>query len=566
MIIHSGHGRTHNLREADDSVQTGAVQRPAHASTADFPLAITDMPINATQRRLALGVVVLLFIVGLATAPFAGRPAARIDAFVPVLQTLLCFVDLVTAALLLSQYSVRPRYAILAVASGYLFSGLFAFAQTLAFPGAYSTTRLIGHGDTASWLFVFWHTAFTVAVLIYAISKDQKEKPKKAHGSSMIPILTVVAVVIIISTAATFVVSSFPPSGLIFYVTTTEQTVFAKYANIFLSLLNVTTLTVLFLRRRTILDLWLMVTLFAWLPNFLTAVYFTFVRFSIGWYVSRCFSIVASSTLLFVLLAEMTVLYARLANSITLSRRERAERLASVEAATSAMAHEIRQPLAGIANMGAACLNWLKATPANIERARECVTAMVDASHRAGQTISVTGGLFRKAPRQYTTLQLNDLCQEAINLMQHDILTNGISVRVRCRENLPLLNGDYTQIQQVILNLIRNAIDAMSARPASERHLRLSTSFDGKLATLCVRDSGPGVAEVDCEQIFQPFYSTKSNGMGLGLAISRKIIEEHGGTLRLAESQSQGSMFEIALPVSGSHADSAENLRSSSAD
>jgi signal transduction histidine kinase len=333
-----------------------------------------------------------------------------------------------------------------------------------------------------------------------------------------------------------------------------------SYLNIYLWLLNSTALLLLFFRRRTILDLWLIVTLFAWWPMFVVPLYFNMVRFSIGWYVARCLSVLVSSALLAVLLAEFTLLYARLANSISLLRRERAERLTSVEAATSAMAHEVRQPLAGIVTLGAAGLNWLKADPANIERARTCINAMIDAGRRADEIISGIGGLFRRVSTERAMVQLNDVCREAMRLVQHDVLANGISVRLRCRESLPLIHADHTQVQQVILNLVRNAIDAMGGRPADERRLRVWTSFDEKsLISLCVRDSGFGVSDDERGRIFEPFYTTKSNGMGLGLAICRTIIEEHGGALRLAETSSHGSMFEIVLPVSGSLPGSVEN-------
>jgi signal transduction histidine kinase len=109
------------------------------------------------------------------------------------------------------------------------------------------------------------------------------------------------------------------------------------------------------------------------------------------------------------------------------------------------------------------------------------------------------------------------------------------------------------------LNLVRNAIDAVSCRAAGERRLRLWTSFEGKSVSICVRDFGRGVSDDDVERIFEPFYTTKTTGMGLGLAICRTIIEEHGGTLRLAETHSHGSMFEIVLPVGEALSGSAES-------
>jgi signal transduction histidine kinase len=535
--------RAHNVRAADDSLHS-------QASSVDFPLVITAMPIDATHCRVACGVMIAIFIIELALAPFAHLPVAHINSFIPALQSVLCILHLITAVLLFSQYSIRPRFALLAIANGYVFSALFAFAQSLAFPGAYSSGGLIGNADTAVWLFIFWQTTFALATIVYALTKDEPDGWPSPRSSTR-GIVTAVTCVVAAVAGSTWLLLIYSPYLPRIFLTTDEvrvTTIF--YLNIYLWLLNSVALVLLFVRRRTILDLWLMVTLFAWWPMFLVPLYFTVVRFSIGWYVARSLSMLASSALLAVLLAETTLLYARLASSIGLLRRERAERLATVEAATSAMAHEVRQPLSGIANMGAAALNWLKATPTNIERASACLTAMIDAGHHAEEIISGIGGLFRRTPNERTMIQLNDLCREVAKLVQHDVIASGILVRLRCQEDLPLISADHTQIQQVMLNLVRNAIDAMGNRPAGNRRLRLWTNFDRKSIIVRVRDSGPGVSSNDRKRIFDPFYTTKATGMGLGLAICRKVIEEHGGTLRLADTGSHGSTFEIMLPVS----------------
>jgi signal transduction histidine kinase len=534
---------------------TGADSGRHEAGSFDynFPTVITDMPINAMQRRMALIVVVVLSVIGIATAPLADLPEARIDVFLPVLQAVLCVVDLISATLLYSQYWIRPRYAGLAIASGYQFSGLFAFAQTLAFPGAYSAAGLIGYRDTAGWIFILWHTVFSTAVLIYALTKERNERQSKLHRSPTVVIESTIATVIIVTATATFMVSSFPGLLPTLYLNDTQQTAWANAADIYLSLLNIATLTVLFFRRRTILDLWLLVTLFAWLPNFLTSACFTFVRFSIGWYVSRCFSVFASSTLLVVLLSEMTMLYVRLASSTLLLRRERTGRLASVEAATAAIAHEIRQPLAGIASFSFAGTKWLSRRPANVDRARSCFASILSATERSEEIITSVRRLFKKTPSAWTMIQLNDLIRLVMRLTQHDLLSGGIAVTTEYQGSLPLTYGDPTQLQQVVLNLVKNAIDAMHDRPAGERRLRLATGSDEHSAvSFYIRDSGSGVAVEDRERIFNPFFTTKMSGMGLGLTICRTIIEEHGGTLRLTKSGPGGSTFEFALPITSS--------------
>jgi signal transduction histidine kinase len=520
----------------------------------DFPVIITAMPINAAQRRIALGIVILLFVASVVVAPFANVPAGRVDAFIPVLQTVACLIDLMTAGLLLSQYSVRPLRAGLAIAAGYLFSGLFAFAQTLAFPGAYSAMGLFGDGsNTAGWLFVLWQTAFPVAVLIYALSKDVEETPSDPATSPITTIAATIGAVLAATAALTFIASAVPSSLPTLYHDTTQQTTWANAANVYLWLLHVVALVTLFLRRRTILDLWLMVTLFAWWPNFLLATFFTVVRFSVGWYVSRCFAVVASSILLLVLLTEMTMLYARLADSILLLRRERTGRLATVEAATTAIAHEIRQPLAGISSLGSAGLRWLNRTPPDFEKARLCFTSILDAVQRAEEIISSVRGLFKRAANHRTMVQLNDVSRMVMRLARHDLQSSGIAVTTDYQEDLPPVQGDATQLQQVILNLVKNAIDAMHNRPLGERRLRIATGSDRHSAVLFyIRDSGPGVAAENYDRIFNPFFTTKSTGMGLGLSICRTIIEEHGGTLRLIKSGPGGSTFETSLPIAAS--------------
>jgi signal transduction histidine kinase len=148
-------------------------------------------------------------------------------------------------------------------------------------------------------------------------------------------------------------------------------------------------------------------------------------------------------------------------------------------------------------------------------------------------------------------VQLNNVCHEVMRLVQREPITNGISVTVKCSQDLPQVWADFIQLQQVMLNVVRNAIDVMSQRPLDKRHLRLRSTFDGKsTVSVFIRDTGAGVPVESRERIFDAFYTTKSFGAGLGLAVSRTIIEEHGGTLRLIKTGPEGSTFQIALPVS----------------
>src|SRR3954467_10070011 len=139
----------------------------------DFPLVIATMPATDRQTKIAVGIVSVLTIAAAVMAPFASIQVGRIDAFIPVLQTVVSVADLITATLLFAQFSIQPQPALLALASAYIFSGSFAFLQTLAFPGGYAPAGLIGDGpNSPAWIYVLWHTAFPAAILIYAVTKD----------------------------------------------------------------------------------------------------------------------------------------------------------------------------------------------------------------------------------------------------------------------------------------------------------------------------------------------------------------------------------------------------------
>jgi signal transduction histidine kinase len=530
-------------------VQKTTERHVAQQSPRDFPIVIASMPASTRVRRVAFGLIVLLGVVFALITPFASVPLARIDAFVPVLQTVMCLADLITALLLFAQYTIQPQRALLALAGGYVAGGLFAFLQTLTFPGAYAPTSLFGDElNSAAWLFVLWQTTFTLGVLVYALLKDSHKDPPRT--STGIAVGITVACTLAVVAGLTWLVTAGAGRLPTLYVSVIQQVPLANDLNIYMSLFGITTLVVLFLRRRTVLDIWLIVTLFAWAPNFVVAAFVTSVRFSLGWYTGRIYALIASCTVLAVLLTETTMLYARLANAVVLLRRERDNRLMSVEAATSAMAHEIKQPLAGIAMRGTAALNWLKRIPPDLDQVNSALNSIVDSSHRADKIMSSIRGLFQKAAGQKTTVDLNELTRQALSLAQHDLQTYGVSVTAQYHENLPRIYADRTQLQQVILNLIKNGIEAMDSIKFGTKRLRLVTGFDGNsMVSLSVQDSGPGIGDTDRNNIFDPFFTTKPTGMGLGLSICRTIVQDHGGSLQLTKTGSHGSSFEIALPT-----------------
>jgi len=540
-------------------VPNTATEALSARSDQDLPIVIAAMPISVRERRIAFSTIIILAIIDAITIAFGSVQLARVDAFIPVIQTVMCVVDLVTAALLFAQYAIYPARAVLAVSSGYVFSGLFAFIQTLAFPGAYSPTALIGDGiDSAAWLFVLWHTTFPLSLMLYALLKDEDvtaNLPRRSIGFN-------IASTIVGTLAATAALTWLAANGIKYlptlYVNLVQQTLFASYIDISLWALNIMTFVVLFVRRRTVLDFWLMIVLFAWWPNFLVAAFYTVVRFSAGWYLARMIALMASSTLLVVLLTESAALYGRLASAYLQLRRERAmlrlereNKLTNLEVAVAAITHEVRQPLTGISTKSAAARRFLGREPPDINRAQTILDEVERASFRADEVLKSVRALFRRTNSEQEQIDVNELTLESIQILRGDLTQNGIIVNTQLTDELPLIMGHRGQLQQVLLNLVQNAIDAMRAIPA--RTLRVATELSGvEAVVISVEDSGPGIEPKRATSIFDAFVTTKAKGMGLGLALSHMIIERHGGQISVRPGANNGAHFRITIPINKS--------------
>ena len=524
----------------------------AHGESKEVPALVASLPASQQQRSVAFGIAISLSIVFAVVLPFVQDRAPRLDVFIPVVQSIICVADLITAVLLFAQYSIQPQRALLALASGYIFSGLFAFLQTLDFPGAYSATGLLGGGlSGAAWLFSFWHILFPFTVIGYVLLKDGDETvsrlvnpdPLRAISRTVVCALAVTAALTWLGTAG----SEYLPS---LFVDQTRQTPFTQTLAGAMWLVNAIALVLLLTRMRTILDVWLVLTLFVSLPDLSLSFFYTTVRYSVGWYTARSYALIASCTVLIVLLVETTMLYTRLASAMILQRRERVHRLMSVDEATAAIAHEIRQPLGAMSLNCDAALECLESTPLDLEELRTCLTDVKNDSNRANEIVAGVRALFKTTARQRTMVEINRLVREVLKMVENDLHANGVSVSTDFQEDTPLIGVDATQLQQVILNLVKNAIDAIAVGPAISRAIRLVQTYDGKsVVSIYVQDTGPGITLDNETQIFDPFFTTKSSGMGLGLSISRRIIEEHGGNLLLVETTSRGSTFEIVLPA-----------------
>lgn len=233
------------------------------------------------------------------------------------------------------------------------------------------------------------------------------------------------------------------------------------------------------------------------------------------------------------------------------ARRELAHvaRRTTLATMTASIAHEIKQPLGAIVANANAGLRWLNKIPPGLDEARETFSDIVADGHRASEVIQSVRAIFNKGEQSGSLLRMNGLVQETIAIVRGDLEAANIRLQTALAAQLPAVRAHKGQLQQVILNIVTNAIDAMRAVTDRERLLKVRCAvLPGAQVELAVEDSGMGIRPDDMERIFDAFFTTKSNGMGMGLAICRSIVEAHGGTLTVSAREPHGSVFRIVLP------------------
>jgi PAS domain S-box-containing protein len=230
----------------------------------------------------------------------------------------------------------------------------------------------------------------------------------------------------------------------------------------------------------------------------------------------------------------------------------RVNRVMLVGEMTASVAHEVNQPIAAAVTNAGACLRWLAAQPPDMEKARQALGRIVKDGNRASEVIGRIRSLVKKVPPRTVRFDINDAILEVIALTQSELLRNPVKLRTRLSSDLPLVPADRVQMQQVILNLIVNAIDAMNGAVEKPRELVVESGRDNSNNVFVeVRDSGPGLDPANLDRIFDSFYTTKADGMGMGLSISRSIVEAHGGQIKAAPNEPHGAVFRFTLPVDG---------------
>jgi len=525
------------------------------------PQVLANVPPTPAQRRMARAFLLALLLILFGTLPFAGMRLSEVAAFVPTLAAALFVSDSVTAALLFLQFSILGQWALLVIASGYLFSALIVVAHALTFPGAFTPTGVLGSGlQSAVWLYWFWHSGLPISMIGYALLKDTDRVASVRLTRPAIS-LSIAGVLALVSALFWFV-TQHEDMLPVTYVSSGHLSLFRHViGGVVVLVLGGIALWLLGTRQRSLLDQWLVVALCALLLEVLLASVLSTGRYSLAWYAGRFYQLVTATVVMVVLLAETAGLYTGLARSNTMlqrerimlqraieaQRRERDARLMTGGAVAAAIAHEVRQPLTAMITRSYTGLRALDRAVPDVDKAKAGLMRIADDGHRAAAVIESIRATFRRGAHAKDLINVDHLIEEAVALLQDDLTSDRILVKVE-RSSSPLqVTGDRIQLRQVLLNLMTNAIEAM-AGVDGPRILALSSfTRDEGGVVISIADTGPGIDAEDAERVFNPLFTTKAGGMGMGLSICRSIVEAHGGKLWVAANAPRGSIFHFVL-------------------
>jgi signal transduction histidine kinase/CheY-like chemotaxis protein len=528
-------------------------------------VSLSTLPAGPGERRRALTVVLVSAALFLLAAPFAKVPLASVFAFIPIYESALVINDLITAVLLFGQFRIGRSRALLVLASGYLFTAFITVSHALTFPGLFSPTGLLGAGpQSTAWLYMFWHGGFPLFVIGYAQLKDTRETTPSPGGIRLaIPSRVAFALVAVcgLTLLATAGQGALPAimrgNNYTPAMISVVSTVWA---------LSLLALGVLWRRRpHSVLDLWLMVVLCAWLSDIALSAMLNAGRYDLGFYAGRIYGLFAASFVLLVLLLENAVLHARLSQGrAELAFRERlaletenrrikeTDRLKSQFLAT--MSHELRTPLNSI--LGFTELLLATTRDPLTARQRTALETVEESGRHLLALINdvldlskIEAGRLTMRPAPF---QLGELVAECLASVEPQAKAKPLSLRAVGLDTGPDLFHERARIKQIVLNLLSNAVKFTP--PGGTVEVRMGPAERGAV-TLAVADTGIGITLEDVAKLFEAFQQIEAaqtwgaGGTGLGLAISRRLARLAGGDLEVQSVVGHGSVFTMRLPL-----------------
>ena len=515
----------------------------------DF-LGLFDTPPSRRQVRIGL-LIVGLFAAFLFVLPFRDVRLPEIRWFVPLVDVAVVPSELIAAAMLFSQAAVFRSAALTVLGAVYLYMALLLIPHALTFPGAFAPSGLLGAGaNTTAWIVVFRQPAYPIGALLYiAFKRANSTAPSGTRRAAGVA----VGVIAAIALAAGVTILTTVGQGLLaptsFGRTDAIRLEAAVFGSLVLALYILAT-AVLFRTRSSVLDMWLLVGLSGFLVQILLMITIH-DRFTAGWYALYVMALFSQQVVTLALIAESNRLYARLALATSARNRERESRLMSLDALAAAISHEAGQPLTAAITGAMAGMRWLNRTPPDVERAAKSMRDTLDAARRTAAVMKSVRAMFAKQPSMVAEFNLNELVRATVSLLDRELAGGQVSLELALDEALPPIVADRGQVQQVLVNLFANAIESVGAMQDRPRHITVRTrALEGRDVLLEVSDNGGGIAPDATEQIFEAYFTTKATGIGIGLSLSRIIVEACGGRLWASSAAHGGASFHLQLPRS----------------
>ena len=513
-------------------------------------LGLFDTPPSRREIRLGLAAIALQLVSLIVLVRLRDIGLGEIGAFVPVIDAIMFVGDLIIATKLYAQASIFRSRALTVLASNYVFGALLFIPHALTFPGAFAANGLLGAGvSTTAWFALLHVLAYPIGVILYVVLKSAESAEQAASERSPARVSLGLAAAGALALAATIAATSghdlLPP-----LLRNHSEGIFANLAVLggASTLLTVVAIILLFRQEKSLLDLWLLVSLSGWLAELLLSLAVQ-TRFTLGWYGMFGMQAVSSFIVMIALIAETNRLYAQLALSSAAREREHEARLMSMDAVTTAISHEIGQPLAAAKLNARAGLNWLDRDKPDCDMARNSLHNAIEDCQRAFDVMKSIRAMVARGSGSPSEFSVNDLVRETASLLARDLVAQNIVLKLALDEPAPPIVADRVQLQRVLVNLLTNAIESVGETRQRTRWIEIrSTPFDDHHVLVEVSDSGVGIAPEKIELIFEPFVTTKSTGTGLGLSLSRIIVVEHGGRLWASLGAGYGATFHLQMP------------------